>query len=275
MYNLGEYNEMTLVKKEAMGWFLDGGKLGNVLLPNRVVPKNCKLGDTLQVFLYLDSEDRLIATTLPPLATVGELAYLEVGAVNDVGAFMKWGLDKDLLVPFSEQKEPMQAGQSHLVYLYLDKSNRIVASERLNRFFKEEAHPFQFNDRVNITVYGPTDLGMKVVVENRYWGVIHGADLNKPLDMGQKLDAYIKHPRPDGKLDISLISMGYGKTDDLSVLILEKLAQADGYIAISDKSGAEEIKAYFGVSKRVFKMALGKLYKERKITIEKQGIRLN
>lgn len=275
MFELGRYNDMTLVKKEAMGWFLDGGRFGNVLLPNRVVPKACRPGDTLQVFLYLDSEDRLIATTQHPLATVGELACLEVAAVNEVGAFMKWGLDKDLLVPFSEQKEAMEAGQTRLVYLYLDNSKRIVASERLNRFFKDEAHPFQFNDKVNITVYGPTDLGMKVVVENRYWGVIHGADLNRPLKMGQKLDAYIKHPRPDGKLDVSLIPMGYGKTDDLSTLILEKLGQADGYIAISDKSSADEIKDYFGVSKRVFKMALGKLYKERKITIEKQGIRLN
>jgi predicted RNA-binding protein (virulence factor B family) len=274
MAQLGHYNDMTLVKKEHMGWFLDGGLFGNVLLPNRYVPEGCKAGDTLSVFLYLDSEDRAIATTQRPLATVGQVAYLQVKSINKVGAFLNWGLPKDLLVPFSEQKRPMTEGQFYMVYITLDNSNRIVASERLNRFLKDQAHQYQFNDKVKVIPHSPTDLGYKVVVDDQYWGVIHASDISQPLKIGKKLEGYIKQPREDGKLDISLKPLGYKKTGQLSDVIFEKLEQAGGSIPLGDKSPAEDIEAYFGVSKRVFKMAIGKLYKEKKIIIEKESIRL-
>jgi len=274
MAQLGHYNDMTLLKKEHMGWFLDGGLFGKVLLPNRYVPEGCKVGDSLHVFLYLDSEDRAIATTQRPLATVGQVAYLQVKTINKVGAFLNWGLAKDLLVPFSEQKRPMVEGQLYIVYLYLDKSNRIVASERLNRFLKDQAHQYQFNDKVKVIPHSPTDLGYKVVVDDKYWGVIHASDISQPLKTGEKLEGYIKQPRADGKLDVSLKPLGYKKTGQLSDVIFEKLEQAGGSIPLGDKSPAEDIEAYFGVSKRVFKMAIGKLYKEKKIIIEKGGIRL-
>jgi len=274
MAQLGHYNDMTLLKKEHMGWFLDGGLFGKVLLPNRYVPEGCKVGDSLHVFLYLDSEDRAIATTQCPLATVGQVAYLQVKTINKVGAFLNWGLAKDLLVPFSEQKRPMVEGQLYIVYLYLDRSNRIVASERLNRFLKDQAHQYQFNDKVKVIPHSPTDLGYKVVVDDKYWGVIHASDISQPLKTGEKLEGYIKQPRADGKLDVSLKPLGYKKTGQLSDVIFEKLEQAGGSIPLGDKSPAEDIEAYFGVSKRVFKMAIGKLYKEKKIIIEKGGIRL-
>jgi len=275
MAQLGHYNDMTLLKKEHMGWFLDGGLFGKVLLPNRYVPEGCKAGDSLRVFLYLDSEDRAIATTQRPLATVEQVAYLQVKTINKVGAFLNWGLAKDLLVPFSEQKRPMEEGQFYIVYLYLDKSKRIVASERLNRFLKDQAHQYEFNDKVKVIPHSPTDLGYKVVVDDKYWGVIHASDINQPLKTGKKLEGYIKQPRADGKLDISLKPLGYKKTGQLSDVIFEKLEQAGGSIPLGDKSPAEDIEAYFGVSKRVFKMAIGKLYKEKKIIIEKESIRLN
>jgi len=275
MAQLGHYNDMTLLKKEHMGWFLDGGLFGKVLLPNRYVPEGCKAGDDLRVFLYLDSEDRAIATTQRPLATVEQVAYLQVKTINKVGAFLNWGLAKDLLVPFSEQKRPMEEGQFYVVYLYLDKSKRIVASERLNRFLKDQAHQYEFNDKVKVIPHSPTDLGYKVVVDDKYWGVIHASDINQPLKIGKKLEGYIKQPRADGKLDISLKPLGYKKTGQLSDVIFEKLEQAGGSIPLGDKSPAEDIEAYFGVSKRVFKMAIGKLYKEKKIIIEKESIRLN
>lgn len=274
MAQLGHYNDMTLLKKEHMGWFLDGGLFGKVLLPNRYVPEGCKAGDSLRVFLYLDSEDRAIATTQRPLATVEQVAYLQVKTINKVGAFLNWGLAKDLLVPFSEQKRPMEEGQFYIVYLYLDKSNRIVASERLNRFLKDQAHQYQFNDKVKVIPHSPTDLGYKVVVDDKYWGVIHASDISQPLKTGKKLEGYIKQPRADGKLDISLKPLGYKKTGQLSDVILEKLEQAGGSVPLGDKSPAEDIEAYFGVSKRVFKMAIGKLYKEKKIILEKESIRL-
>lgn len=274
MAQLGQYNDLTLLKKEHMGWILDGGVFGNILLPNRYVPKGSKANDTLSVFLYLDSEDRIIATTQQPFAEVGKVAYLKVKVVNDVGAFLDWGLEKDLLVPFSEQKQPMKEGQFYIVYLYLDKTNRIVASERLNRFLKDEALQYEFNDKVSVMIHSPTDLGLKVVVDSGYWGVIHAADISKTLKSGEHIEGYIKRPRQDGKLDISLRPLGYKKTGQLSDIILEKLAESGGRLPISDKSPADDIDAAFGVSKRVFKMAIGKLYREKKIIIEKQEIRL-
>lgn len=274
MAQLGHYNDMVLLKKEHMGWILDGGILGNILLPNRYVPEGCKIGDRLNVFLYLDSEDRAIATTLRPFATVGQVAYLQVKSTNTVGAFLDWGLAKDLLVPFSEQKQPMKEGQFYIVHVYLDKTTRIVASERLNRFLKDQAPQYQFNDKVKVMPHSPTDLGYKVVVDDQYWGVVHASDLSQTLKVGQTLEGYVKQPREDGKLNISLKPLGYKITGPLSDVILEKLAQTGGNIPLSDKSSAEDIEAYFGVSKRVFKMAIGKLYKEKKIIIEKEGIRL-
>ncbi|MBL4607548.1 MAG: GntR family transcriptional regulator [Pseudomonadales bacterium] len=274
MAQLGQYNDMTLLKKEHMGWILDGGVWGNILLPNRYSPEDCKAEDTLKVFLYLDSEDRPIATTQRPRATVGQVASLQVKSVNQVGAFLDWGLAKDLLVPFSEQKRPMTEGDFHTVFLYLDNSNRIVATERLNRFIKDQAIQYQFNDKVKVMPYSPTDLGYKVVVDDKYWGVVHAADMRKPLTAGKKIEGYIKQPREDGKLDVSLKPLGYQKTGPLSDVILEKLEQAGGEVPLGDKSPADAIEDYFGMSKRVFKMTIGKLYKDKKIIIEKERILL-
>lgn len=275
MADIGRVNNLTVLRTAPQGVYLQGGWLGEILLPTRYVPDGCKSGDKLDVFIYLDSEDRYIATTEKPLAQVGEVAFLKVAEVNPFGAFLDWGLPKDLLVPFNEQASTMKEGQSYLVYLYSDdESHRIAASSKLNKFIRHRPEYFTKGQSVELQINERTDLGYSAVIDHRSWGVLFYSDVVKPLRIGQKIRGYIKRIRDDDKIDLSLHAPGYAVVDDVSRKVLRELANNDGFLPLSDKSEPGLIYDRFGVSKRAYKMTIGTLYKQQLITIEKDGIRL-
>lgn len=272
---LGRKNRLTVVKSVDFGMYLDGREAGEILLPTRYVPENCQIGDEIEVFLYLDSEERLIATTLTPLAMVGDFAYLQVAWVNNYGAFLDWGLMKDLFVPFREQKMKMQKGQRYIVHLHIDEdSYRIVASAKIERYLSDEQPPYGPGDEVQVLVWQKTDLGFKVIVDNKFSGLIYGSEVFRPLHTGDRLSAYVKQVRPDGKLDIAIQKQGREAVSDFSAVLLKHLQQCGGHVMLGDKSPAEDIYAVFKVSKKVFKKAVGDLYKHRLIEIGDREIRL-
>ncbi len=272
MLALGKINRLTVKKQVKFGFYLDGLSWGEILLPNNVAPKDLQIGQTLEVFLYLDSEDQLIATTERPKIKVGEVAMLQVVATTKVGAFVNWGLKKDLLVPFSEQQLPLKEGQSYLLYCYVDNSNRIVASSKLDRHLHKTPAPYQAGDKVDIVISEQTDIGYKAVVNHQHWGVLYKNEVFKPLRRGDKLSAYIVKVRDDGKIDLRLNAATYKQALELTAQILAKLEQNGGKLALTDKSSPEQIYASFGVSKKAFKQAIGTLYKDKKIVIAEHGI---
>ncbi|MEO3866750.1 S1-like domain-containing RNA-binding protein [Rheinheimera sp. HH7-4] len=272
MLALGKINRLTVKKQVKFGFYLDGLSWGEILLPNNVAPKDLQIGQTLEVFLYLDSEDQLIATTERPKIKVGEVAMLQVVATTKVGAFVNWGLKKDLLVPFSEQQLPLKEGQSYLLYCYVDNSNRIVASSKLDRHLHKTPAPYQAGDKVDIIISEQTDIGYKAVVNHQHWGVLYKNEVFKPLRRGDKLSAYIVKVRDDGKIDLRLNAATYKQALELTTQILTKLEQNGGKLALTDKSSPEQIYASFGVSKKAFKQAIGTLYKDKKIVIAEHGI---
>ena len=275
MAKIGSYNTLKVVRKVHFGVYLDGKQHGEILLPSRYVPEQCSPGDTLKVFIYYDSEDRLIATTERPLAEVGSVARLKVDAVNAFGAFLDWGLPKHLLVPFSEQYPRMRRGGSYLVYIYLDKrSHRIVASSRLNRFLDTTPKDLKKDQRVSLIIGDRTDLGFKAVIDNRAWGVLYHTEVFQPLQPGQKIKGFVKQVRPDGKIDLYLQKPGYDKIGDISDHIIKKLQANNGFLAVTDASPPEHIYGLFGVSKKTYKKAIGALYKARRITLRQDGIAL-
>jgi predicted RNA-binding protein (virulence factor B family) len=275
MAKIGDYNELEVLREVSIGLFLDGEELGDILIPGRYVPEGVQSGDRLRVFIYNDSEDRLIATTEKPRACVGEFAFMRVISVNAMGAFLDWGLSKDLLVPFREQKERMDVGSSYIVYLYLDDvSQRIVASSRMRRFLDQEPPTYQEGEEVPIIITHRTPLGYNAIIKNAHQGILYTNEVFQPLEQGQKTKAYVKKIREDNKIDLSLQPQGFGKVDSLTGKIMLALRTSGGKLSLSDKSPPEEIYAKFGCSKKAFKMAIGTLYKERKITIEPQKIRL-
>ena len=272
---LGRYNTLRVVKAVDFGMYLDGGEEGEILLPSRYVPEGLKPGDELQVFLYLDSEERLVATTLTPLVQVGEFACLEVAWVNEYGAFLNWGLMKDLFVPFREQKMKMQVGKKYIIHAHTDEeSYRIVASAKVEHYLSKEKPDYKPGQTVEILVWQKTDLGFKAIIENRHSGLLYENELFRPVHMGLKTTAYVKQVREDGKVDLSLHKPGQGKVEDFSSTLLEHIRQNGGRTELGDKSPAEEIYNLFGVSKKTFKKAVGDLYKKRLIVIEEDGIRL-
>ena len=272
---LGKYNQLEVVKEVDFGIYLDGGKEGEILLPGRYVPEGCKPGDMLNVFIYLDNEERLIATTLDPLVKVGEFACLEVAWVNEYGAFLDWGLMKDLFVPFREQKMKMQKGRRYVVHAHVDEeSYRIMASAKVERYLSKEMPPYQVGEELEVMVWHQTDLGYKVIVENKFSGMLYRNEVFQPLEPGMRLTAYVKQVREDGKLDMSLHKGGAKKIGGFVDSLLEYIKEHDGYIPFHDKSDAEDIYATFGVSKKVFKKAVGDLYKKRLVVLEAEGIRL-
>ena len=245
-------------------------------MPIRYVPANCKVGDYVDVFLYLDSEDRPIATTEKPYAQVGEFAMLRVKSVNKIGTFLDWGIMKDLLVPFREQKVTMLEGRSYLVYIYVDEeSKRIVASAKLNKFLDKSLPEYTVGQAVELVIESETDLGYKAIINNQHWGILYENEVFEQLAKGLKIKGFIKKIRTDNKIDLSLHPLGYEKVDPLTQMILDELIKEGGFIPVSDKSGAEEVYRVFGISKKSFKQALGALYKRRLITIAPDGIRLN
>ena len=272
---LGQTNRLTVVRRAEQGLYLSGGP-EDILLPNRYVPKGANVGDELDVFVYLDSEERLVATTETPLAQVGDFAWLEVAWVNQFGAFLDWGLMKDLFVPFSEQKMKMQKGRSYLVHIHLDpQTYRIVASAKIERYLSKDWPPYHGGDEVDALIWQKTDLGFKAIVDNQFAGLLFDDEIFRELHSGDRLRAFVKQVRPDGKIDLSLQRKGQKAVADFSDILLNNLRTNGGFSALGDKSPAEEIYALFGVSKKVFKKAVGDLYRRRLITIENEGIRVN
>lgn len=276
MIKVGHYNTLRVVKETTFGIYLEGNEHGNVLLPNNVVPEGTQLDDYLQVFVYLDTNDQIIATTIEPKVKVGECAYLKVIDTPRMGAFLDWGLDKDLLVPTPEQKSPMKRNQYYIVYVKLDNQGRIVASTKLDRFLHKSPPSFKQGDKVNVLIAGKTDLGNNVIINNTHWGLIHSSDIFQPLNYGEKKVAYIKNIRKDGKIDVTLRRIGQDhlRRDELQRRILDELRKQGGFIPLHDKSSSLDIQHTFNESKSSFKRAVGHLYKSGEITIEPNGIRL-
>lgn len=268
-------NQLEVVKEVDFGVYLDGGEHGEILLPKRYVPENCKPGDVLDVFIYLDSEDRLVATNEKPFAMVGEFATLKVVSTTPVGAFMDWGLPKDLMVPFREQQFPMEEGRNYLVFLYVDdESQRIAASSKLDKFVDNLPVDYEEGEEVNLIIAGKTDLGYKAIIDNSHWGLLFKNEIFQPLKIGDKMPGYIKNIREDEKIDLMLQKPGYEKIDSIAQSVLDKLKAAGNFMPANDKTDPTLISKMFGISKKNFKKAIGSLYKQRLITIEEDGIRL-
>jgi len=294
MSTLGKYNTLRVARFTKIGAYLDGEELGEILLPTRDVPKRCQIDQTLEVFLYLDSEDRPIATTKRPYATVGQVAWLKAVDVTPVGAFLNWGLPKDLLVPFSEQKQRMKEGLSYLVYVYLEEEHvssvgsrqhqkvhgdlqrnpRIIASAKLNKFLDRQPCTLKENQEVELFAAEQTDMGYKVIINDSYWGLLYENEVFQTLRRGQRLPGFVKKIRKDGKIDCGLHQPGYAKVHDTAWKVLEELHKHNGFLPVTDKSAPEEIYAVVGVSKKTFKKAIGALYKKKMISIGVKGITL-
>lgn len=275
MMQLGKRNDMTVLREVDFGVYLDGGDLGDVLLPRRYVPQGCKVGDVINVFLYLDQEERLIATTEHPLIEVGKIAYLEVKWVNQFGAFLDWGLMKDLFCPFREQKMRMVQGRSYIVYCYIDSlTHRIVATAKIEKFLSKERPPYHHGDIVDILIQQKTELGFKAVVEGQYSGQIYQNELFRDMHTGDQIQAFVKNVREDGKIDLILQEHGKKHVMDFEDQLLQYIQEHDGCCPFHDKSLAEDIYAEFQVSKKTFKKAVGGLYKKNLITIEEDCLRL-
>ncbi len=270
----GRVNTLRVVKILDFGIYLDAGDDGEILMPTKWVPEGTNVDDEIDAFVYFDSEDRLIATTLKPKAMVGELAYLIVKDVNNFGAFLDWGLDKDLLVPFKEQNAKMIVGQSYLVFLYIDpRSDRITASARLESFLDKEPASYLPGEEVDLIIWTRSDLGYNAIINSKHTGMLYENEIFRDISTGMSTKGYIKQIRPDGKIDLILDKPGYEKIDEMASKILEVLKSNDGYLAINDKSPAEEIYNILQMSKKNFKKSIGALYRQKLISIEKNGIR--
>ena len=266
--HLGQMNRMSVARFCEQGLYLSGGPENGILLPKKYVPEDVQVGDELDVFIYLDQQERLVATTLKPKAQVGDFAWLTVSWVNNYGAFLDWGLEKDLFVPFREQKMKMQKGNAYLVHLHVDpESYRIVASAKVERWLSQDIPPYRAGDQVEVLVWQKTDLGFKVIADNQYPGLIYDDEVFRELHSGDRVTAYVKQVRGDGKLDLTLQRQGQQAVTDFSDILLQHIRDNGGSIPLGDKSQPEEIYAMFGVSKKVFKKAVGDLYKRRLITI--------
>jgi len=276
MIEIGNYNSLRVVKEVDFGVYLDGGEeAGEILMPLKYVPKGTEVDDIVEVFIYSDSEDRLIATKETPLAKVNEFAYLRVKDVDRVGAFLDWGILKDLLVPFREQKNDMEEGFSYIVYIYLDEeTNRLVATAKINKYLSDEVAGYEVNDEVEVLIQSETEIGYKAIIANKYWGLLYKNEVFKELRKGDRISAYVKKIREDGKVDLSLQKSGYDQIDGISKRILETIVNNNGFVAANDKSSPDMINSLFGISKKSFKKAIGTLYKQRLITIEKDGVKL-
>ena len=276
MPHIGRLNTLQVVNATDRGVYLDAGELGEILLPQPDVPDTCRTGEPLTVFLYTDSEDRPVATMQSPLAMAGDFARLKVVAETPVGAFLDWGLPKDLLVPFREQNTPMKRGRAYIVRVYLDeRSQRVVASAKLDRFLSDTATDLHAGQKVELFVCTQTTLGRKVIINRAHWGLLHSSDIFQPLHSGQRLTGFVRTVRADGKIDVCLHKPGYAKVQDISTTILDALEQHGGQIPVTDRSTPESIRQWFGVSKKTYKKALGALYKKRLVTLTDESVILN
>lgn len=276
MASIGKRNSLLIIREAGPGLYLDAEELGEVLLPHRYVPHDFHLQDRLEVFLYRDSEDRLVATTEMPFAQVGDFAFLKVVSLNQqVGAFLDWGLPKDLLLPFREQLHPLRIGQRVVVHVYLDpKTNRVVATMRVNQHLSRVAVPYRQGDEVELLITNQTPLGFNAIVENKHQGLLYHDTLASPLFVGQRVKGFVRNVREGGKIDLSLDPAGYKRVAPLTDQIVDVLQRKGGQMEYDDDSSPEEIRQAFGVSKKAFKQALGNLYKARRIEFLKPGIKL-
>ena len=279
MLTLGDYNTLKIVKSVDFGLYLDGGEEGEILLPQRYVTSDMKIGQEITVFIYLDQEERPVATTETPYAKVGEFVSLEVAWVNQYGAFLNWGLMKDIFCPFREQKRRMEQGQRHIVYIKVDEdSYRLMATAKVEKYLTvptiNDLPSLQHGAEVDILVWQKTDLGFKVIVNNKFQGLVFENQIFQPLHSCMKLKAYVDHVRQDGKIDIVLQQSGRQQTLDFAEVLLRYLYENDGFCNLGDKSPAELIYDRFQVSKKAYKKAVGDLYKRRLITIQDDGIHL-
>lgn len=273
---LGRLNNLEVLREAEHGFYLDAEEYEDILLPRKYAPDNIKIGDVIEVMVYLDSEERLIATTETPLAQVGDFAMLQVVASSEFGVFMDWGLTKQLFVPFAEQNTSMQVGKSYLVYVHIDeRTERIIASTKLGKFLHLTYPPFQENDELTGTVWTKTELGYKIIIGNTHLGMLYANEVFKPLEAGEKIKVFIKKIREDLKIDLSLHTLTRERFDEFSELILEKLSNSPNCkIELGDASPPEAIYDVFQISKKNFKKAIGKLYKERMIEISDHFIQL-
>lgn len=275
MVQIGDYNELEIVKEVDFGVYLDSDD-GEILLPTKYLPENYRLGDVLNVFVYRDSEDRIIATTLKPFAKVGDFAALQVKQTSNYGAFLEWGLEKDLFVPFSNQRNKMEPGQTYVVYVYLDEnSDRLVGTAKYDKYLKEDVSGLTEGEEVDLLVSGFSDLGIKVIINNQYGGILYKNEVFKKLNIGDTTKGYIRKIREDQKLDISLQKAGYAEVTDATQIVKQKLQEAGGRLYLSDKSTPEEIYSAVGMSKKTFKKAIGSLYREGYLKIEEDSVSLN
>lgn len=266
---------MRVVKVVDFGVYLDGEERGEILLPNEYVPKDCFPEDYLKVFVYFDSEDRIIATTEVPNIRVGEFAWMKVVSTSSVGAFLDCGLRKDLLVPFREQRDRMEEGKSYLVYAYVDESSdRIVATAKIEKYLDNVPVEYKTGQEVDVLIARKSDMGYNVIVDNLHWGLVYRNEVFRPLKLGQKLKGYIKGIRKDDKIDITLQKKGYDRVDAIVEKILEKLEDNGGVLDVSDKTAPEIIYNLFECSKKDYKKAIGTLFKEKKIELTDTEIKL-
>lgn len=271
----GKFNTLSISRIVDFGVYLDGGDAGEILLPMKWVPEGCRPDDQLEVFIYFDSEDRLIATTMKPYVQLGEFAYLQAKAVNNVGAFMDWGLEKDLLVPYREQKVKMEEGRRYVVYVFADpRTGRLAGSSKLENFFSKEPPDYKPLEEVDLLLWRTSEIGYMAIVNNKHEGMLYADEVFEELERGQRTKGYIIKVRDDGKIDLALQKPGYEKIDELSQRILNLLKENEGYLPLNDKSPAEEIYDACGMSKKNFKKSIGTLYKQRIIILTEHGIKL-
>lgn len=273
MIHTGRTQDLIILRSTSVGLFLGDGEGGEVLLPNKYCPPRHDQGDTLRVFVYRDSEDRQVATTLVPRILPGGFAPLRVNAVERLGAFMDWGMEKDLLVPFKEQRKKLEEGRWYVVHMALDeRTDRLFGSTRIEHFLDNTALTVAEGDQVDLLVFGRSDLGWSVVVNDKHQGLVHANEVFKPIAIGDRISGHVKTVRADHKLDISLQPIGYAHYNDANAaLVATRLRQHGGFLPLNDKSTPEEVHRMFGISKKAFKQALGALYKARQVRFEDQG----
>jgi predicted RNA-binding protein (virulence factor B family) len=274
MVIIGKLNKLMVTRQSLQGLHLDAGSDGEIIMSRRFASPQVKVGALAEVFVFVDAEGNLAATSKAPLAQVGDIAWLKVVSVNRIGAFLDWGLPKDLLLPGHEQLHDLRPGDYCMVKIYIDDQQRITATEHLSDFLAETSTEYRTGQKVSVLIGDTTPLGVRVVVDNTVWGLIYSDDIFAPIEQGQRLSGFIRKLREDGKLDVTLNQAGYARVGSIADVILDKLREHKGFMPFTDKSPPDAVYATFGVSKKVFKQAIGTLFKQRRILIEKDGIRL-
>ena len=275
MFEIGKYSTLTVDRIKSPGAYLVNDNDDDILLPNKYVPKDTNVGDDIDVFIYLDGEERPVATTLRPFILLNDFALLKANYVSKIGAFMDWGLEKDLFIPFREQERKIKEGSTYLVYMYFDhQTGRLVGSTKLEKYLDNNNHELQIRDKVHLIIWNTSELGSKVIINKKHLGLIYSNEVFKNLSVGDQTSGFIKKVREDGKIDVSLEEISYKNIEPNAKRILDVIQKNSGFLKLNDKSHPDEIKAKLGISKKAFKKAIGSLYKKRLIRLDKKGIHL-